>query len=161
MSKYNNNFKFYFYLFDNYTKYAWAILPKDKSEKSTTQAFKKLLETSKRKPDKIWSDRVEEFYNSTLSDFLEQNDFQISSTHSDLKAVSVERFNRILLDRIKGPMCIEGKACWLKHLDAALEKYNKRVHREICVTPFDANDEIIPNFYVVMLNFLIFKWENL
>ena len=26
-------------------------------------------------------------------------------------------------------MYIEGKACWLNHLVAALEKYNNRVHR--------------------------------
>ena len=34
---------------DNHTKYAWAIPLKDKSGKSTTTAFLKLLETSKRK----------------------------------------------------------------------------------------------------------------
>ena len=58
----------------------------------------------------------EEDYNKTVLDFLKQKEIQIYSTNSDLKAVFVERFNKTLLDLIKKPMCIEGKACWLNHL---------------------------------------------
>ena len=61
-------------------------------------------------------------------EFLKQNEIQIQSTNSDLKAVFVERFKRTLLDLIQEPMYTEGKACWLNHLDAAMEKYNNRVH---------------------------------
>ena len=57
LSKYNKNYKFIFTIVDNHTKYAWAIPLKDKSGKSTTTAFKSLFEKTKRKPDKIWSDR--------------------------------------------------------------------------------------------------------
>ena len=57
LSKYNKNYKFIFTISDNHTKYAWAIPLKDKTGKSTTAAFKNLLETSKRKPQKVWSDR--------------------------------------------------------------------------------------------------------
>ena len=137
LSKYNKNYKFIFTIIDNHTKYAWAIPLKDKSGKSTTAAFKKLIETSKRKPDKIWSDRGKEFYNKTFLDFLKQNEIQIYSTNSDLKAVFVERFNRTLLDLIKKPMYIEGKACWLNHINSALDKYNNRVHGTTKMTPFE------------------------
>ena len=80
-------------------------------------------------------------------DFLKQNEIQIYSTNSDLKAVFVERFNRTLLDLIKEPMYIEGKACWLNHLDAALQKYNNRVHGTTKMTPFEmsTNNQLIPN----------------
>ena len=136
LAKYNKNYKFIFTIIDNHTKYAWAIPLKDKSRKSITTALKSLIEKTKRKPDKIWSDRGKEFYNKTFLDFLKQNEIQIYSTNSDLKAVFVERFNRTLLDLIKKPMYIEGKACWLNHLDAALEKYNNRVHGTTKMTPF-------------------------
>ena len=137
LSKYNKNYKFIFTITDNYTKYAWAIPLKDKSGKSTTTAFKSLIEKTKRKPDKIWSDRGKEIYNKTFLDFLNQNEIQIYSTHSDLNAVFAERFNRTLLDLIKKPMYIEGKACWLNHIDAAMEKYNNRVHGTTKMTPFE------------------------
>ena len=117
LSKYNKNYKFIFTAIDNHTKYAWAIPLKDKSGKSTTNALKNLIEKAKRKPDKIWSGRGKEFYNKSFLDFLKEQNIQIYSTNSDLKAVFVERFNRTLLDLIKEPMYIEGKACWLNHLD--------------------------------------------
>ena len=142
LAKYNKNYKFIFTIIDNHTKYAWAIPLKDKSGRSTTTAFKSLIEKAKRKPDKIWSDRGREFYNKTFFDFLKEQNIHIYSTNSDLKAVFVERFNRTLLDLIKEPMYIEGKACWLNHLDTAMEKYNNRVHG-IKMTPFEANNQPI------------------
>ena len=143
LAKYNKNYKFIFTIIDNHTKFAWAIPLKDKSGKSTTTAFKKLIETSKRKPEKVWSDRGKEFYNKTFLDFLKQNEIQIYSTHSDLKAVFVERFNRTLLDLIKEPMYIEGKACWLNHINSALDKYNNRVHTTTRMTPFEVSNKPI------------------
>ena len=82
---------------------------KDKSGKSTTTAFKSLIENSKGKPDKIWSDRGKEFYNKTFLDFLQQNKTQIYSTNSDLKAVFVERFNTTSLDLIKNQCILKVK----------------------------------------------------
>ena len=137
LSKYNKNYKFIFTIIDNHTKYAWAIPLKDKSGKSTTTAIKSLIEKEKRKPHKIWSDRGKEFYNTTFLHYLKEQEIQIYSTNSDLKAVFVERFNRTLLDLIKEPMYIEGKSNWLNHLDAALDKYNNRVHGTTKMTPFE------------------------
>ena len=137
LSKYNKNYKFIFTIIDNHTKYAWAIPLKDKSGRSTTNAIKSLIEKAERKPDKIWSDRGKEFYNKTFLNFLKEQNIHIYSFNSDLKAVFVERFNRTLIDLIKKPMYIEGKACWLNHLDAAMEKYNNRVHGTTKMTPFE------------------------
>ena len=139
LSKYNKNYKFIFTIIDNHTKHEWAIPLKDKSGKSTTTALKGLIEKEKRKPHKIWSDRGKEFYNTTFLHYLKEQNIQIYSTNSDLKAVFVERFNRTLLDLIKEPMYIEGKGRWLNHLDAALQKYNNRVHTTTKMTPFEAN----------------------
>ena len=150
LSKYNKNYKFIFTIIDNHTKYARAIPLKDKSGKSTTTAIKSLIEKEKRKPHKIWSDRGKEFYNTTFLHYLKEQNIQIYSTNSDLKAVFVERFNRTLLDLIKEPMYIEGKGNWLNHLDAALQKYNNRVHGTTKMTPFEAtklhsNNSLLPS----------------
>ena len=60
-------------------------------------------------------------------DYLKQNEIHFYSPNLDLKTVFVERFNRTLLDLLKEPLYMEGKACWLNHLDNAMEKYNIRV----------------------------------
>ena len=104
------------------------------------------METSKRKPHKIWSDRGKEFYNTTFLHYLKEQNFQIYSSNSDLKAVFVERFNRTLLDLFKEPMYIEGKGNWLNHLDAALQNQNNKVHGTTNMTPFEAsNNSLLPS----------------
>ena len=159
LSKYNKNYKFIFTIIDNHTKYAWAIPLKDKSGKSTTAAFKKLIETSRRKPRKVWSDRGKEFYNQTFLHYLKEQNIQIYSTHSDLKAVFVERFNRTLLDLIKEPMYIEDKGNWLNHIDNALDKYNNRVHGTTKMTPLEAsNNSLIPSNNIIN-NIKILKFQ--
>ena len=79
-------------------------------------------------------------------DFLKEQNIQTYSFNSDIKAVFVERFNGTLLDLIKEPMYIEGKACWLNHIDAAMEKYNNRVHGTTKTAPFETstNNELVP-----------------
>ena len=85
----------------------------------------------------MWSDRGKVFYNTKFLHYSKEQNIQIYSTNSDLKAVFVERFNRTLLDLIKEPMYIQGKGNWLNHLDAALQKYNNRVHGTTKMTPFE------------------------
>ena len=145
LSKHNKNYKFIFTIIDNHTKYPWAIPLKDKSGISTRIALKSLTEKAK-KTHKIWSDRGKEFYNQTFSHYLNEQDIQIYSTNSDLKAVFVERFNRTLLDLIKKPMYLEGKGNWLNHIIKALDKYNNCAHSTTKMTPFELRfNTPIPN----------------
>ena len=85
----------------------------------------------------MWSDRGKQFYNQTFVHYLNEQNIQIYSTNSDLKAVFVERFNRKLLDLIKKPMYIEGKGNWLNHINNALDKCNNRVHGTTKMIPFE------------------------
>ena len=155
-------------------------LLKINQEKSTTTAFKKLIETSKRKPQKDWSHRGKEFYYKTFLHYLKEQNIQFYLTNSYLKAVFVERFSRTLLDLMKQPLYIEGEACWLNHLDAATEKYNNRVHGTTKMTPFEMStnnklylrNNIIPKALRVQQSWLRipkalsvvspnFKWETM
>ena len=57
-------------------------------------------------------------------------------------------------------MYIEGKACWLNHLDAALEKYNNSVPGTTKMTPFEASNntgklathKLLPNLIFSNIN---------
>ena len=61
LAKNNKNIKFLFTIIDIYTQCAWANPLEDESGKRTTTAFKKPMETSKGKPEKMWSEKSEEF----------------------------------------------------------------------------------------------------
>ena len=153
LSKYNNNYKFILTVIDIVTKYAWAILLKNKSGLSITNGFKIVLSehpqggSEPRKPEKLWVDRGSEFYNKTFKSLLKEygtgkaaSGTELYSTYSDLKAVFIERFNRSVLHIINKPMFINGDGNWVNILNDAVVTYNNKIHSTINMTPVDASN---------------------
>ena len=53
--------------------------------------FKKILDRSKCKPNKIWVDKGSKFLNRLIKSWLEKNDTEIYSTHNEGKSAIAER----------------------------------------------------------------------
>ena len=51
----------------------WVIPLKDKKGNTITNAFQKILDKSNLKPNKIWVDKGNEFYNRSMKSWLEKN----------------------------------------------------------------------------------------
>ena len=66
LSKYNKGDKFLLCVIDVYTKYASVVSLKDKKGISIVNVFQKIINDSKRRPNKIWVDRGSEFYNNSF-----------------------------------------------------------------------------------------------
>ena len=64
---------------------------KDKKGTSIVNAFKKILNDSNRKPNKIWVDQGSEFYNKSFKDFLKINNIEMYSTYNEGKSAAAER----------------------------------------------------------------------
>ena len=62
---------------DLFSRYAWVAGLKDKKGISIVNGFLKILNSSKRKPNKIWVDNGSEFYNNSFKKFLKENDIEI------------------------------------------------------------------------------------
>ena len=77
LSKYNKGIKYLLCAIDLFSKYAWVVPIKDKKGVSIVNAFKKILNDSNRKPNKIWVDQGSEFYNNTFKYFLKINNIKI------------------------------------------------------------------------------------
>ena len=77
ISKFNKGFRFLLCVINIHSKYAWVIPLKDKKRISITNDFQKILDDSKRKPNKIWADKNSEFYNRSMKSWLEKNDIEI------------------------------------------------------------------------------------
>ena len=73
---------------------------KDKKGVSIVNAFEKILDDLKRKPNKIWVDKGSEFYNRSMKSRLQDNDIVMFLTHNEGKSVVAERFIRILKNEI-------------------------------------------------------------
>ena len=85
---------------DLFSKYAWVVPLKVKKGVSIVNAFQKILNSSKRKPNKIWADQGSEFYSNLFKKFLKENNLEMCSTYNTGKSIVAERFTKTLKHKI-------------------------------------------------------------
>ena len=100
LSKFNKRFRFLLSAIDIFSNYAWVIPLKVKKGISIVNAFQKILDDWKRKPNKIWVDKGSELYNNSFKKWLQDNDFVMYSTNNKGKSVVAERFIGTLKNKI-------------------------------------------------------------
>ena len=65
ISKFNKGFRFSWCIFDIFSKYTWVIAWKDEKGVAIVNAFQKVLNDSKRRPNKIRVDKCSQFYSNS------------------------------------------------------------------------------------------------
>ena len=93
---YNKVIKYLLFAICLFSKYAWVIPSKEKKLVTILNAFQKMLNNSKSKPNRIWVDEGSEFYDNFFKKWLNDNDIGMHSTHNEEKFVVAERFIRTL-----------------------------------------------------------------
>ena len=93
-------------------------------ETSIVNAFKKILNNSNRKPNKVWTDQGSEFYNNSFKDFLKKNNIEMYSTYNEGKSVAAERFIRTIKTKIHKYMTAISKNIYYNVLNNIVNKYN-------------------------------------
>ena len=61
-----------------------------------TNAFQKILDESRCKPNRIWVHKGSESYNKSIKSWLEKNNIEMYSTHNKGKSIITGRFIRAL-----------------------------------------------------------------
>ena len=117
LSKFDKAFRFLLCVIDIFSKYAWVIPLKDKKGISIVNGFSKIINDSKRKPNKIWVDKGSEFYNNYFKKWLQDNDIVMYSTNNERKSVIAERFIRALKNKIYKYMTSGSKNVYTDKLD--------------------------------------------
>ena len=80
MSQYvsqNKGYKYILNVIDTFSKYLFAIPLKKKTGKETSEAFARIIKTSKRCPRKLHVDRGKEFVNKDFEKMLKKFDIQM------------------------------------------------------------------------------------
>ena len=93
-SRVNRGYKYIFTNIDIFSKYSYAFPLKTKTIKKIKSCFQKIF--NERKPKYIWSYQESSFFSKEMLQFFRDNNVKIYYTHSDLKTVIIERFNRSL-----------------------------------------------------------------
>ena len=141
ISKHNKGIRYLLCVIDLFSKYAWVVPLKDKKGVSIVNAFQKVLNSSKRKPNKIWVDQGSEFYNNVFKKWLKDNDISMYSTYNEGKSVVAERFIRTLKNKIYKYMTTISKNVYFDVLDEIVEKYNNTYHKTIKMKPADVKSD--------------------
>ena len=114
--------KYFLYVIDLFSRYAWVVPLKDKKSDSITNAFQIIFKKSNRKPHKIWVYHVSEFYNSVFKKWLKGKDIEMYSTHNEGKSVVAERFIKNLKGKIYKHITTVGKNVYFNGLDDIIKK---------------------------------------
>ncbi len=138
-SRQNSGYKYLLNIIDLFSKYAWSVPTKDKTGRSITDAFDKVVKSSGRKPEKLWVDQGTEFYNRVFRSWLKENDIEMYSTHNDGKAVVVERFNRTIKEKMWKYFSANNTHKYIDILDSLMDLYNSGYHRSIKMSPKEAS----------------------
>ena len=135
----NKGFRYIFIVIDNFSKYLWAILLKNKYSQTITNEFSNILTKSKRKPFKLESDRGSEFYNSIFQNLLRSKNIQHYSRYTDKGPSIAERVIRTVRSLLKKPVFEKGNADWLSELPSVIKQYNNTIHHIFKMTPNQAS----------------------
>ena len=105
-----------------------------------------MLDDSKRKPNKIWVDKLSEFYNNSFKKWLHDNDVVMYSINNEGKSVIAERFIRTLKNKIYKYMTSISKNVYIDELNNINKEYNKTYHKSIKMKPVDVKDNTYIDF---------------
>ena len=140
LSRKNKGIQYLLCAIDLYSKYGFVVPLKDKKGISIVNAFNKVIKQSNRKPNKIWLDQGEEFYNNVFEKWLSDNDINMYSTYNEGKSVVAERFIRTSKNKLYKHMAAAGKNVYYDVLDDVVNKYNNTKHSTIKMKPIDVGD---------------------
>ena len=105
-------------------------------------AFQSILDKSKRKPNKIWTDQGSEFYNNVFKKWLKYNSIIMYSTkNNEGKSFVAERFIRTLKNKIYKHMTAISKSVYYDVLDDIVDEYNNTYHSTIKMKPIDVKND--------------------
>ena len=103
---------------------------------SIVNVFQKII-SGRRKPNKIWVDQGDDFYNKLFKRFLNINNIEMCSAYKEGKSVVAEKFIRTLKNKIFKHMAAISKNVCFDVLDNIVNKYNNTVHRSIKMEPIN------------------------
>ena len=135
LSRQNKGIKYLLCVIDLFSKYAFVIPLKDKKGASVVKRFKKIVNESGRRPNKIWADQGSEFYNKTFKNWLVDEGIEMYLTYNEGKSVVAERSIRTLKNKLYKHMAAIGRNVYWEVLDDVVAKYNDAISRSIGMKP--------------------------
>ena len=97
------NYRYILVVINNFSKFVWTVLLKNKNAQVLKEFFEKILKTSKRKPILIETEDGGEFVNEIFTDLLNNVKIKRYSRNTYVGAVFAKRFGKTFRD-LKRPV---------------------------------------------------------
>ena len=134
-SKYNNGWSFVLVVIDIFSKYVWMRPLKDKKGESVAKALKDILAEG-RKPNRIRTDKGQEFRSRQVETLLQQRGIQhLFAQNTEIKANYVERVIKTIRSKITRYITSKQSYSYIDTLQDFAQSYNKTYHRTIGMSP--------------------------
>ena len=138
-SKWNKGIKYLLTVIDVFSKYGWIVALKDKKTESVSLAFDIIFEKSKRKPEKLWTDKGSEFMSKHFKEFLKNNNITLYHTENEEKSSIVERWTKTMKNKMWKMFSANNNTVYWDKLDKLVDDCNNTVHSSIEMTPTEAS----------------------
>ena len=139
LSRYNNGYRYLLFSIDVLSRYLFVVPIKKKTGLEVKNAFRKMINQSKRKPQKIQTDHGTEFHNAIVRDYFILNNIIHYSTESINKAALCERVIRTIKSKLYKYMTEQNTLRYINALPEIVNAYNKRKHSAHGHRPKDIN----------------------
>jgi transposase InsO family protein len=126
--KQNSNYGWILTVIDHFSKYAYAVALKNKSDSEVYQALTSILDHDQ--PDIIISDRGNEFTNHKIEKYLQDHGIEhhLIEAYSPQTNGLIERFNRTLKQKLFKHFERVDSHKWIDVLDQMTKAYNNTEH---------------------------------
>lgn len=138
-SRYNKGTTYLLTVIDTFSKFGWLILLKDKTGKTVAEAFKIIFKS--RKPEKLWTDKGKEFYNTKVKSLFKTHNIELYSTENESKSSIAERWIRTMKEKMFQYFTAHSTNKYINVLDDLVNDYNNTKHSSIGMTPVEASKE--------------------
>ena len=142
---------------DIFSKYVSIAPLKGERVNSFTNAIQKIWGNFCRTPNKIWVDKGNDFYNSSIKSRLHNNNTEIYSTRNDGQPGVAERFVKTIKIKACMHMTSASKNIYNDKSDKIVVKYINIFHIKIKVKPINVNS----NTYIDLKLKILKKTLNL
>ena len=151
-SKWNKGIKYLLAVIDVFSKYGWIVALKDKKTESVILAFDEIFKKSKRKPEKLWTDKGSEFISKHFKEFLKKNNIKLYHTENEEKSNVVERWNKTMKNKMWKMFSANNNTVYWDKLNKLVVDYNNTYHSSIEMTPTEASkkeneNKVFANLY--------------
>ena len=137
-SKWNKGIKYLLMVIDVFSKFGRIVPLQNKKGETVPDTFENIFKSG-RKPQLLWTDKGNEFYNANVKQMLSKENIKLYSTENAEKSCVVERWNRTMKEKMWKMFSANNSTVYSDKIGELLKKYNNSFHNSVKMMPAEAS----------------------